>query len=145
MSLRAEGTRPEDYRYWADERVRFYDLDLMGHVNNVAYTIYAESGRAAFLRHIGFWTETGSRQNVIARLEIDYRQELKYPNELRVGLNVQRIGGSSFTLGIGIFAGEVCVATARATLVRFDGETRKALALTESERATLAAYQPAQA
>ena len=140
MPLGTEGTRPQDYRYWADERVRFYDLDLMGHVNNVAYTIYAESGRAAFLRHIGFWTETGARQNVIARLEIDYRQELKYPNELRVGINVQRMGGSSFVLGVGIFAGDSCVATARATLVRFDGQTRKALALTEDERATLAPY-----
>lgn len=136
----ATGTRAEDYRYWADERVRFYDLDLMGHVNNVAYTIYAESGRAAFLRHIGFWTETGRRQNVIARLEIDYRQELKYPNELRVGLNVQRIGGSSFTLGIGIFVGAVCVATAQATLVRFDAETRKGIALDDEDRARLAPY-----
>lgn len=140
MPLGTEGTRPEDYRYWADERVRFYDLDLMGHVNNVAYTIYAESGRAAFLRHIGFWTETGRRQNVIARLEIDYRQELKYPNELRVGLRVLKVGGSSFTLGIGIFAGADCVATAQATLVRFDAETRKALALDDEDRARLAPY-----
>lgn len=141
MPLSAEGTRPEDYLYWADERVRFYDLDLMGHVNNVAYTIYAESGRAAFLRHIGFWTETGRRQNVIARLEIDYRQELKYPNELKVGLRVLKIGGSSFTLGIGIFAGAVCVATAQATLVRFDAETRKAIALDATDRVLLAPYQ----
>lgn len=141
MALSSEGTRPEDYRYWADERVRFYDLDLMGHVNNVAYTIYAESGRAAFLRHIGFWTETGRRQNVIARLEIDYRQELKYPNELKVGLRVLKIGGSSFTLGIGIFAGEACVATAQATLVRFDAETRKAIALDDQDRAILAPYR----
>lgn len=140
MPLSAEGTRPKDYRYWADERVRFYDLDLMGHVNNVAYTIYAESGRAAFLRHIGFWTETGRRQNVIARLEIDYRQELKYPNELKVGLRVLKIGGSSFTLGIGIFAGDACVATAQATLVRFDAETRKAIALDDADRALLAPY-----
>ena len=141
MPLGTEGTRPEDYRYWADERVRFYDLDLMGHVNNVAYTIYAESGRAAFLRHIGFWTETGRRQNVIARLEIDYRQELNYPNELKVGLRVLKIGGSSFTLGIGIFAGEACVATAQATLVRFDAETRKAIALNDEDRSLLAPYQ----
>lgn len=140
MALSSEGTRPEDYRYWADERVRFYDLDLMGHVNNVAYTIYAESGRAAFLRHIGFWTETGRRQNVIARLEIDYRQELKYPNELKVGLRVLKIGGSSFMLGIGIFAGDACVATAQATLVRFDAETRKAIALDDDDRALLAPY-----
>ena len=141
MPLSAEGTRPEDYRYWADERVRFYDLDLMGHVNNVAYTIYAESGRAAFLRHIGFWTETGRRQNVIARLEIDYRQELTYPNELKVGLRVLKVGGSSFVLGIGIFAGDSCVATAQATLVRFDAETRKAIALNDEDRALLAPYQ----
>jgi len=140
VPLSAEGARPEDYRYWADERVRFYDLDLMGHVNNVAYTIYAESGRAAFLRHIGFWTETGRRQNVIARLEIDYRQELNYPNELKVGLRVLKIGGSSFTLGIGIFAGEACVATAQATLVRFDAETRKAIALDDADRVLLAPY-----
>jgi acyl-CoA thioester hydrolase len=36
---------PASYRFWVTEHIRFADLDLLGHVNNVAFTVYAESCR----------------------------------------------------------------------------------------------------
>jgi len=40
---------------------------------------------------------------VVAHLEIDYRGELHYPGEVRIGLRVLRVGSSSFTMGQGCF------------------------------------------
>ncbi|MGH8444131.1 MAG: acyl-CoA thioesterase [Solimonas sp.] len=120
--------------------MRFADLDLLGHVNNIAFTIYAESGRAAFLRETGLWVPFSPRQNVIARLELDYRRELHYPGKLRVGLRVLEMGRSSFRLGIGLFDGADCAASAETVLVRIDAATRKAVALDDSERAILQRY-----
>lgn len=128
------------YRFWATEHIRFADLDVLGHVNNIAFTIYAESGRAAFLSKTGLWTPHGDRQNVIARIEMDYRCELHYPGEVRVGLRVLKLGRSSFTVGIGLFDGELCAATAQAVLVRIDRISRKAIELNAEERNSLQPY-----
>lgn len=131
-------TESSAYRYWITEHVRFADLDLQGHVNNKAFTVYAESGRAAFLRELGFWAAGATRQSVVVRLEIDYRRELHYPGEVRVGVRVLKIGKTSFTLGLGIFdaAGE-CAATVVTILARVSTEHRGAIELNAEERARL--------
>ena len=128
------------YKFWVTEHIRFADLDVLGHVNNIAFTVYAESGRAAFLRETGLWTPHGERQNVIARIELDYRRELHYPGQVQVGLRVLRIGKTSYTVGIGLFDGDHCAATAQAVLVRIDSRSRKAIELNDAERASLKPY-----
>jgi acyl-CoA thioester hydrolase len=140
MAPEVDGTRVADYRYWVDERVRFNDLDLLGHVNNIAYVVYVETGRANFLRSIGMFNLDDRRQTVIVRFEIDYRREVRYPADLRVGVRVLAIGNTSFRIGVGIFDGETCVATAHNAIVRWDRDRHAALALDEGERAALGAY-----
>ncbi|MES0874685.1 acyl-CoA thioesterase [Sinimarinibacterium thermocellulolyticum] len=135
------GSDPAAYRFWVPEHVRFADLDLIGHVNNKAYATYAESGRAAFLRHIGLWRPDAARQSVVVRLQIDYRQELHYPAELRIGVRVLDIGRRSFTLGLGIFHGERCAATVVTVFARVDARTRRAVELDDAERAALGEYR----
>lgn len=133
--------RPEHYPFWTEERVRFADLDINGHVNNIAFAIYAESGRAAFLAATGLWSvDDPSRQSVLAHVEIDYLQELKYPADLRVGLRVIEIGRTSFKLGAGIFRGDHCVALVRSVQVRIDARSKRPLALDEDEQRMLQAY-----
>ena len=136
----ADATDPAAYRYWVPEIVRFADLDLIGHVNNKAYATYAESGRAAFLRHTGLWRMDAVRHSVIVRLEIDYRRELHYPAELRIGVRTLHIGRRSFTLGLGIFHGETCAATVVTVFARIDGHSRRAVELDDAERAVLAEH-----
>jgi acyl-CoA thioester hydrolase len=133
-------THPASYKFWVTEHIRFADLDLLGHVNNVAFTVYAESCRAEFMRQTGFWIPGAPRQNVIVRIELDYRRELLYPGEVKVGLRVLRIGNSSFTLVQGLFSGEHCVATAQAVIARMDAATRKSTPLNNEERASLQPY-----
>jgi len=130
----------QDYRWWTEERVRFNDLDVVGHVNNIAYCVYVESGRAGFLGETGFWVMGAARANVVARTEMDYLREVHYPARLRIGVNVLAIGTRSVTLGIGIFDGEVCVLAARNVIVRFDTQTRRSVVLDEAERDMLRPY-----
>jgi acyl-CoA thioester hydrolase len=133
-------TEPDSYRFWIDEHVRFADLDTLGHVNNVAFTVYAESGRAAFMRHVGLWIRNAARETVVARLELDYRRELHYAEAIRVGVRVLKLGRSSFMLGLGLFGGSGCAATAVTVMVRVDRDSRQPVALSDDERAALAPY-----
>jgi acyl-CoA thioester hydrolase len=133
-------TAAASYRYWTDELVRFADLDLLGHVNNKAFTVYAESGRAAFLQQTGLWLPGATPQTVIARVEIDYLRELNYPCALKIGVRVLKLGRSSFTLGLGIFDGDSCVAVVVTVLVRIDSVTHETLPLSANERERLQPY-----
>jgi acyl-CoA thioester hydrolase len=135
-----DATDPAAYKFWATEHVRFADLDMLGHVNNKAFFTFAESGRVAFLRQSKMWMPGAARQNVIRKAELEYLRELHYPAEVRVGLRVLKLGSTSFTLGIGMFSGEHCVATAQTVLVRIDAQTRAPVALINEERAALLPY-----
>lgn len=132
--------KAEDYHWWVDERVRFNDLDVVGHVNNIAYCVYVETGRASFLGEIGFWVMGSPRANVIARTEMDYLREVQFPAQLRIGVNVLALGTRSVRLGIAIFNGDVCVLTALNVIVRFDTNTRSSVPLDDAERAMFAPY-----
>ncbi|HEY1078416.1 MAG TPA: thioesterase family protein [Fontimonas sp.] len=134
-------TTPAAYKYWVDEHVRFADLDLIGHVNNKAYATYGESCRAAFLREVGLWEPGAPRQSVIVKLEINYLRELHYPNRIRIGLCVLRMGDKSCTFGLGVFKGEECISTMLTVMVRIDAVSRKAVTLNDQERAALAGYR----
>lgn len=139
MSLPAADD-PAAYRFWTPDRVRFADLDLLGHVNNTAYAIYVESGRAAFFHEIGIWVPGAPVQSVVARLEIDFRRELSYPADFKVGVRVLGIGHSSYRIGCGIFADEVCCASALTVVVRWDMAKRGSTPLADEDRARLLPY-----
>lgn len=134
------GTRPEDYRYWVDERVRYNDLDTLGHVNNIAFAAYVEAGRAGFLGEIGYWVMGAERQNVIVRTEMDYLREVRFPAQLRIGVAVRHIGSKSATLAVGIFQDEHCVLVAVNVIVRFNVLSRSAVTMNDAERAMLMPY-----
>lgn len=128
------------YGFWIREHVRFADLDFMGHVNNLAHAVYAESGRYAFLIHLGLVDHGSNRQTVLGHLEIDYKRELLYPNELRVGSCVTGIGRTSFTVQSGVFDSEGGATVVTAVSVRWDRETRKPIPLNDEELTALRGY-----
>ncbi len=128
------------FRFWAEERVRFNDLDALGHVNNNVFGVYFESARVAFLNHLGFVRGPVDPALVVVRVEIDFRAELRYPATLQVGLTLLKLGNTSMTYGLGLFTEARCHATCRAVLVRLDGETRQPAALTDTERGVFGAY-----
>lgn len=110
---------PHSFEHWVDEVIRFSDSDLVGHVNNVAYAAYVESGRVAFgmgLATSAFAPDTRV-QVVLRRVEIDFLAEAHYPGALRVGSRLVALGRTSFTVGSGVFRGDRCLATSRGVLV----------------------------
>ncbi|NKF20932.1 acyl-CoA thioesterase [Solimonas marina] len=140
MPAKSAASSTDTHAFWIEERVRFTDLDLQGHVNNTAFNIYAESVRTAFFHEVGLLQLGGPRQNVVARFEMDYLREVRYPAVLRIGLRVLNIGTRSFLLGIDIFEGGTCVANALTTMVRWDREARGSTPLTGEEKTILTRY-----
>ena len=134
-----DATDPGSYRFWAAEHVRFADLDMLGHVNNKAYAIYYETARVSFMSACNL--SDGAKVGMaMVRLEIDYRKEIRFPAELKLGVRLLRLGTSSLTLACGIFDGATCSSTSQSIAVRFDAETRASKPFTQEERQALEAY-----
>jgi acyl-CoA thioester hydrolase len=125
------------YAFWHKENLRFSDTDMIGHVNNVAFAALLESGRTAYTHGGEFPRFPTTGQVVMARVEIDYRMELHWPNSVDIGTRLLRVGNSSFVLGQGIFRGDDCVTTGKTILVLIDKATRRSCPLPDEYRAAL--------
>lgn len=126
------------FTHWARDVVRFQDLDRVGHVNNIAFLIYAETGRIAWAE--ATWPGSTAGTGVgwtIVRIGLDYRAQIHFPGTVDIGTRVLSLGRTSCTVGQGLFVGEACVATAQAVLVWTDVAAGKALALSDAMRTAL--------
>ncbi len=134
---------PATYSVWAEQGIRFQDVGRYGHVNNVAYLVYAESGRVEFLEQClpGSILGDGDRW-VIARLVLDFRLQGHYPGRMAVGTRILRIGRSSATLGQGMFCDGRCVATAESVVVLIDTASGQAVPVPDDARDALEAAAP---
>jgi acyl-CoA thioester hydrolase len=132
-------TRRDTYRVWGTETVRFADTDAIGHVNNVSFAAYLETGRTTFGRacDLPIGLRALGVHMVLARVEIDYRREVHWPAKLDLGSAVLRIGRSSLTLIQGVFIGDLCVATGREVLVMVETATGRPSPLPDDMRERL--------
>jgi acyl-CoA thioester hydrolase len=133
-------TDPAGYRFWVEERIRFSDLDVLGHVNNNAFGVLFEQGRVGLVEACEAFHPDLPWTMVLARSVIDYLAEIRYPATVRVGVRLLRLGNTSFTLGAGIFTGDTCSATQEGVCVVVDQKTHRPMPIPERLRASLAAY-----
>jgi acyl-CoA thioester hydrolase len=111
------------------ERVRFRDVDSMGHVNNAVYSTYLEQARIGILG--------GLEPFILARVEIDFRAELHEGEEVEVRSRCARVGTKSFELQHEVRAADRLVAEAKSVLVGYDYERSASVPLSEELRRTL--------
>lgn len=82
-------------------RVRSYELDLYGHVNNAAYMNYLEAARIEALAAGGLSLDRMKKEGihiVVAAAALRYLAPAHLHNELDVSVEVTRIGKTSFTV-----------------------------------------------
>jgi len=82
-------------------RVRTYECDSYGHVNNANYLNYLEYARYEYLRDIGFDFQKSMQDGYglyIARIEIDYKMPALPDNTLLIKTKPLKMGAVSGTL-----------------------------------------------
>jgi acyl-CoA thioester hydrolase len=121
-------------------RVRFSDVDVYGHVNNVKYFEYFQEARLAFLSSL---VRSGGAEEfgvVVARVDVSYKRPVLFRTEpYAVESWITRVGRSSFGLAAEIRDGDLVLSRAEAVLVTFDTSTQSSRPLTDRERERLSA------
>ncbi len=117
-------------------QVRFSDVDVYGHVNNVKYFEYLQEARIAMTARI--WRDLDPVSIVVAQTEVDYRQPILFRAETYDAWSwVSRVGSRSASIDSLIADGDTVFARARVTIVFFDGETQRSMTPPEAYLAGL--------
>ncbi len=120
-----------DYPLHAYDKLRYADTDRQGHVNNAVFSTMLETGRAEFLLAPEKPFHEAGCAFVIARLEIDYLGEIRWPGRVEIGTRIMTIGKSSMTLEQALFQEGRPVARARTVIVQMNESTRRSHPLSD--------------
>jgi len=87
-----------NYPYTHELKVRFRDVDMMGHVNNSVYLTYLEEARTGFWEFLfrdnrEFWKISF----ILASISIDYRSPAFYRDSIEICIRLNQIGTKSFS------------------------------------------------
>jgi len=120
-----------DYPKRTTDKLRYADTDRQGHINNAVFATFLETGRVEILHDEETPLAATDCAFVIARLELDFINEIIWPGEVEIGTAVAKVGTSSFTLNQGVFQTGKLAARARTVIVQMNETTRKSSPLTD--------------
>jgi acyl-CoA thioester hydrolase len=110
--------RRADYGWFRPVTSRWMDNDAYGHVNNAHYYSYFDTVINRYLIEQGGLDVEGSPVvGFVASSSCDFFRPVAYPEDLEVGLRVDRIGRTSVRYGVAAFAQGDPVARAAGAVV----------------------------
>jgi acyl-CoA thioester hydrolase len=132
------------YSYVTAITTRWMDNDVYGHINNVAYYSFFDTAANRFLiERGGLDIAHASVIGLVVESKCQYHAALAYPEPLRAGVRVDRLGQRAVTYGIAIFAEADDRAAAHGHFVHVfvDRKTRTPVAIPDALRAALASIE----
>ena len=122
--------------------VQWGDQDAFGHVNNTVFLRWFEVGRIAYLQHVGMEHGLDGRTvgPILAAVSCSFRRQVTFPDRVRVGTRVTRVGTSSMLMehvAVGDRLGAV-VADGTSTVVHFDYRAGASCPITDDLRRAIA-------
>jgi acyl-CoA thioester hydrolase len=109
-----------------DFQTRFQDMDINGHLNNVAFAALFESARVMLNRRVRPWGERPSNERtMVAEVTITYLAEGRFPGDVTIASGIGRVGTSSWAILQAMIQNGRCIATCDTVVVcRTDNEAR---------------------
>lgn len=96
-----------DYPYHVEIATRWQDNDAYGHINNVMYYSFFDTAVNRFLiEEGGLNIHKGNILAYVVSSQCQYITPASYPETIFVGVRVIKVGRSSVTYGLSVYAGE---------------------------------------
>ena len=147
---RMQTDRPtiDAYPYVTAITTRWNDNDIYGHINNVAFYSFFDTAANRFLiERGGLDIASGAVIGLVVESKCSYHAPLAYPQTLRAGVRVDRLGNRAVTYGIAIFDDSNAQAAAHGYFVHVfvDRVTRTPTAMPVQLRSALEAIRAKEA
>lgn len=134
-----------DFVHFYTLTVRWSDLDALGHVNNVQFLRYLESGRIAYCNDVlGLqFTPTMKQGWILAEIRCTFHQQLMFPNTVEVATRSSRLGTRSGELTAAIFkmGSNELILSSDAVMVWFDYEKQMSLPIPADVREAIRLFE----
>ncbi|KAJ7475693.1 thioesterase [Mycena latifolia] len=105
MSQPLKYRRRKDYSYFLSYRTRWSDNDQYSHINNAVYYHFFDSIVNSYLiENCGLNPETSPLIGLVISSFCEFFAPLSFPQVLDLGLRVAKLGTSSVTYEVGVFA-----------------------------------------
>ena len=127
------------FKHITHEKLRYRDTDRQGHINNSLFATFLETARTELL-YVTLNIDMEKNTFVIANLNINFLNEIKWPGIVHIGSTIEKIGRSSFTLFQAIFQNDLLVSTATSVIVEVDLDTKKSKPMSEDLKDQLKNY-----
>ncbi|TXJ05857.1 MAG: acyl-CoA thioesterase [Aeromicrobium sp.] len=96
-----------DFAHFEVISTRWDDEDYYGHINNVKYYSFFDTAVNGFLmRESGADIRLLDSIGLVVESKCEFKRELKFPQDVEVGLAVGKVGNSSIVYNIAIFQGD---------------------------------------
>ncbi len=119
----ADDSQKTDFNFFTSVSTRWGDADMLGHINNVIFVRYLESGRLDYLdRVLGLKFKQPLAQGIlVADMKVSYLSQAHHPTNFQVATRVSRIGNTSFDVLANIYnENGTAVVASKAVCVWFD-------------------------
>ena len=131
------------FKYSALARVWFSDTDAQGVVYYGRYLPYFDHARTEYHRHLGGAIRTGEAEFVMRASHVEYHAPARFDDLIEAFVRISRIGRTSITYECAAHRlpdGEL-MTTATQTLVLVDLDERRPVAVPESLRVLVRAFE----
>ena len=137
--------KQNDFKFSIDVRVRFSDMDSLGHVNNAAYISYFEEGRVHYFRKLFDLPreDTSTLGLIVLDMHCTYKSPAFYGEILRVYTKVNWLKNKSFEMSYLIIDTDTgrTVAEGSSVLVAYDYSTRTTMEIADNVRSKLSEFE----
>src|SRR5262249_34143910 len=122
---------------WAfshSDEVRFADLDVMGHLNNVAFLVFAESARGGYMQELMPNRDlvAGDFGVMIAETKISYRAPGHFGERIETRLRPADLGRTSFRVDFEMRVGDRVIADGYTVMVLYDRSAARPMVLPDA-------------
>lgn len=133
----------EDFPLVSRFSVPFADVDMMRHVNNVAYIRWTETMRSEYFAQVMKVPVNGDHGMIQATINFTYERQLLYREQIVIGCKIPRIGTKSFDFYYEIWSETHGHRAAHGitTMVAFDFIGNRTIAVPQSWREAIAEYE----
>ena len=126
-------------------RIDWSDLDLLGHVNNIAFSRFFQAARVEYCGRVGLEVYQGMTTGpILAASRVQFIAQLFFPGNVRILTRCKKAGATSITLEHALYddRGTLC-AFAEDVVVRFDFAAETKIPLGDEIRGRIGSYEAA--